>query len=252
MIATVVLAAAMLVLRQFRQPHFQRANVVGMALLAVLSVGVTRVIPKFKKPIELPSAVDITRQDNASSRELKTVAARPLGAQASNPWARFAVRVGKMRQEFVIQYPDSGSNIDSEVQLSSMADIVRYLPRAAMIGFFAPFPNMWFATGGQVGSAGRLVSGAETLAMYVVEGLAIIGLGSNARKDRVTRGRDFSVWLLALVAALGMISLGLVVINVGTLYRLRYAFLILLIILASGGAVQTLDWYSKKRSGGVG
>jgi hypothetical protein len=249
MIATVALAAAMLILRQFRQKHLQLPNIVGMALLIVLSVGVTRVIPKFKKPKELPSAVAITGQDNASSRDVRT-AAEKLPAQPSNSWSRFAVRVGKMRQQFVIQYPDSSSNIDSDVHLNSMADIVRYLPRAAMIGFFAPFPNMWFATGGQVGSAGRLLSGAETFAMYLIEALAIIGLWS---KRRSTRGPQwFSVWLLALVAAVGMISLGLVVLNVGTLYRLRYVFLILLIILASGGAVQTFEWYRKKRSGVVG
>ncbi|HEV7798856.1 MAG TPA: hypothetical protein VGO73_11900, partial [Pyrinomonadaceae bacterium] len=163
-------------------------------------------------------------------------------AQSSNPWSRLLRRVGKMRQQFVIESPNSSSNIDSKVQLNSLTEILRYLPRAAMIGFFAPFPNMWFATGGQVGSAGRLLSGVETLALYVVQGLAIVGLWA-------ARGRRRnSVWLLWLIAATGMIALGLVVVNVGALYRLRYLFSILLIILASGGVAQTLEWISKKRS----
>ena len=51
---------------------------------------------------------------------------------------------------------------------------------------------------------------------------------------------------------MGMISLGLVVVNVGALYRLRYAFMILLIILATGEAAQILDWRKKKRSAGSG
>jgi hypothetical protein len=86
------------------------------------------------------------------------------------------------------------------------------------------------------------------MAMYVVEGLAVVGLWSRGRRGR--ERRRFSVWLLWLVAAMGMISLGLVVVNVGALYRLRYVFLILLIILASEGAAQTLDLCKRKRSDG--
>ena len=140
MIATVGLAAAMLIVRHFRQEHFQLANIVGMALLILLSVGVVRVIPKFKKPKVL-SGVDTTRQDNTSSRDLQPAAAAQLEAQPSNPWSRLAMRVGRTRQQFVTLYPNSSSNIDSDVQLNSMRAIVHYLPRAALIGFLRLFPR---------------------------------------------------------------------------------------------------------------
>jgi len=231
LIATVALGAAMLIARQVREKQLHAANLVGMALAIVVSVGVTQVVPKFRKP------------DAPRGAALERPAAPP-----SNPWLRVAARVGTVRQRFVSEYPDSGSNLDSQVQLNSMADLIRYLPRAAAIGFFAPFPNMWFATGKQVGSGGRLLSGLETMAMYVVEGLAIVGLWGKGRKRRGRQG--FSVWFLALVAAMGLISLGLVVVNVGALYRLRYVFLVLLILLAAEGAAQTLDWCRKKRSDG--
>jgi hypothetical protein len=228
LIATVALGAALLIARQVRERQVHAANLVGMALAILVSVGVTQVVPKFRKP------------DAPRRAALERPAAPP-----SNPWLRVAARVGTVRQRFATEYPDSGSNLDSQVQLNSTADLIRYLPRAAAIGFFAPFPKMWFATGKQVGSGGRLLSGLETMAMYVVEGLAIVGLWGKGR------GRQgFSVWFLALVAALGLISLGLVVVNVGALYRLRYIFLVLLIILAAAGAVQTLDWCRKKRSDG--
>jgi hypothetical protein len=164
--------------------------------------------------------------------------------QSQNPFSRIAARVGKARRSFVNAYPNSGSNIDSNVQIRSTWDLVRYLPRAAMIGFFAPFPNMWLATGRHVGSGARLLSGLETMAMLVVEGIALIGLWRERRR--------FAVWWLGLVAAMGMISLGLVVVNVGALYRLRYVFLILAIILAAEGAAQTLDWRKKRRVVGNG
>lgn len=74
--------------------------------------------------------------------------------------------------------------------------------------------------------------------MYVVEALALVGLW---------RGRwRLSVWLLLSVALMGIVALGLVVVNVGALYRLRYFFLILMIILAAEGAAQALDWYRRE------
>ena len=245
LITTVALGAAMLVVRQLREKHFQTANLVGMALLIAVSVGVTRVVPRFRPPNERRGAVETTARDNVSPDGGETAALEVAEAPSPNPG--FAARVGRTRQDFVITYPDASSNIDSNVQLTSTADLIRYLPRAAVIGFFAPFPNMWLAAGNRVGSAGRLLSGLETMAMYVVEGLAIVGLWSGLRGQR-----RFSVWLLWLVAAMGMISLGLVVVNVGTLFRLRYVFLILLIILATEGTAHTFDWYKKKRSHGRG
>jgi hypothetical protein len=98
---------------------------------------------------------------------------------------------------------------------------------------------MWFQTGSTVGSSGRALSGIETLLMYAVEALAIVGLWQGRRR--------LSVWLLFSIAAMGCIALGFVVINIGALYRLRYAFLILLIILAAGGATHVLDWFTERR-----
>jgi hypothetical protein len=254
LIATVALAGVMLIFRQFQEKHLLPANVVGMALLIVFSVGVTRLIPKYRDPIVPEIAAGVAGQNNLSPRDIVTTAQKPSTAQPLNRWSRLALRIGKMREQFVIQYPDSSSNIDSEVQLDSVTDLIRYLPRATMIGFFAPFPNMWFASGDKVGSTGRLVSGAETLAMYGIEVLAIVGfwrMRGSGRNGQVTRGRRcISAWLLGLIAATGMISLGLVVVNVGALYRLRYVFLLLLIILASGGAVLTFESFKQRRPDG--
>ena len=154
-----------------------------------------------------------------------------------NPLSRIAARIGTLRQRFTLEYPNAVSNLDGHVQLNSASDLIRYLPRAAVVGFFAPFPNMWFARGDRVGLAGRLLSGLETSVLYVIEGLALVCLLGPARRG----SRRFSRWLLGLIAAFGMLSLGLVVVNVGTLYRLRYVFLFLPIILATGGATQLLD-----------
>jgi hypothetical protein len=124
----------------------------------------------------------------------------------------------------------SGSAIDTDVQFGGRADMLRYIPRAAEIGFLAPFPDMWFGRGTQVSSAGRLLSGFEMLLTYALEVLALFCVWRERRRT--------AVWFLLLVAAGGAVGLGLMVRNVGTLYRLRYPFWVLLVILAAGGAVR--------------
>jgi hypothetical protein len=47
--------------------------------------------------------------------------------------------------------------------------------------------------------------------------------------------RNARMWLLFLVAAIGVIALGLVVVNAGALYRIRYVFWIILILIGSRG-----------------
>jgi hypothetical protein len=76
--------------------------------------------------------------------------------------------------------------------------------------------------------------------MYVIELLASVGLWTGRRR--------LPVWLMALSAAGGMILLGLVVVNVAVLFRLRYFFLMLLIVLASGGVQRILSLRHSKRS----
>ena len=77
-----------------------------------------------------------------------------------------------------------------------------------------------------MGPTARRLSGVEMLLMYPIEILAVLALWRSRRKE--------SVWFLISVITIGLVSLGLVVTNVGALYRQRYLFLILLITLAAG------------------
>jgi hypothetical protein len=133
----------------------------------------------------------------------------------------------------------AGSNVDNNLGFASTGDIVRYLPRAAAIGLFAPFPDMWFVRGVEVGRAGRLLSGLETAVIYVMETLALVGLWQ--------RRRQLSTWLLVMVCVLGPIALGLVVANVSIIYRLRYAFFMLIIVLGADGGLLILSALASKK-----
>jgi len=153
----------------------------------------------------------------------------PLERQIAARRAGFQFR---MDQDGNVGPADDGSRIDAEVRFRSIGDMIRYGPRAMAVGIFAPFPNMWFGVGRQVGAGGRWLSGFEMLITYVLEGLALVGLWVARRK--------LEAWLLFGVAMLGSVALGLVVSNIGALYRLRYPFWIIMVILSAGGFVHLL------------
>ena len=140
---------------------------------------------------------------------------------------RMALRIGSVRERFTARYSKSGSNIDTGVRFRDMKGLLSYLPRAFAVGCCAPFPTMWFVSGQRVGSTGKLLSGAETLVMYVMGLLALLAV--------VRPPHRLAASLLLSVSILGVTLLGLVVPNIGALYRFRYVFWVLLIILGVKG-----------------
>jgi len=140
---------------------------------------------------------------------------------------RTALEIGLARHRINVNVPEASSAIDPNVELSSPKDMIDYLPRAFAIGLWAPFPKMWVSAGASVGRTGRLIAGAETLVIYLCELFTVFAIWRAPR--------CLAAWLLLLIIILGVAMLGLVVSNVGTLYRFRYLFWILLIILGLKG-----------------
>ena len=151
-------------------------------------------------------------------------------ASREGVWTRAVNQIRDRRGGFRF-YTAQESNIGEEVQFDGLADMVRFLPRAVVVGFLAPFPRMWFQTG-SYGTAGRLVSGAETFVMY----LLYLAVGVCLWRER----RRMAMWLVFLTATAGLIGLGLVVVNAGALYRIRYVFWIMLIVIAAQGIYLTV------------
>ena len=182
-------------------------------ILAVLA------IPHFNRQLQF-----LSKRDADNDRLL-------IGEKAAGLpiWERVIAR----RNGFINRLYDedyrAGSDIDSGVRFQNRTELILYLPRAAAIGLGAPFPNAWFAPGMLVGRTGRIISGGEMVVTYMLEVLALFGLW-RAR-------RDVFAWLLAVIAILGVTALGLIVINVGSLYRLRYPYWIFLAMLGAGGGV---------------
>jgi hypothetical protein len=159
-----------------------------------------------------------------------------LLAGAANRYAR---RVGVMRYRFSAFYTEAGSGIDRGVRFDDLRSLFLYLPRAFAIGWWAPFPNTWVGSGKRVGSAGKLLSGAETLVIYALQLLALAAVFLPPRR--------LAALLLLALTTFGVTALGLVVPNVGALYRFRYTFWVLLIVLGAKGFESLLALHGRRR-----
>ena len=197
-ILAVAITLAMLAGRMICARRFMTGNVIVM----LLTITALIVVPSRLESTTLPGV----RPPNATltlSSTIKQMSGRRAGFRS---------------------YTSQASNIDTDVQFNSTGDVVRYLPRAFEIGFFAPFPRMWIEVG-SFGRAPRLLSGLETLAMYFVYVVA----GLCVWRER----RNLKMWLVFLVATIGILALGFVVANAGALFRIRYVFWMMLIVLAA-------------------
>jgi hypothetical protein len=135
--------------------------------------------------------------------------------------------IAQEREHFRLSYPSALSNIDADIALHGLWDIIRYTPRALFIGIAAPFPSMWTERGEQTGRIGRIISGVEMIFMYMAFPFAGVCLW----KER----RNPSMWPILVFIITGITLHALVITNVGCLYRFRYIYWFLIIILAVRG-----------------
>ena len=114
--------------------------------------------------------------------------------------------------------------IDSNIVLTSVGDMLRYAPRALQIALFAPFPVSWF----DKPSLPILLGVAETAIWYIfVPGIFIMFV--RRRSLELTVILVFSLSLLTMI--------GIIEPNIGTLFRMRYAYLLLLLLVGALGWV---------------
>jgi len=205
-IVAVAIALIMLAGRMIRAKKFVKGNAFAMLLIIAALIVVPSRLESTTLPGVRPPVTTLTILST-----IKQMSGRRAGFRS---------------------YTSQATNIDEDVQFNSTGDVVRYLPRAFVIGFFAPFPNMWIEVG-SFGRASRLASGVETLAMYFL----YVAAGLCVWRER----RNLKMWLVLLVAAIGMVALGLVVVNAGALFRIRYVFWMMLIVLAARGMLDRMN-----------
>ena len=217
-LVAIAISIVLLVQRLIRERKFPAGNVIVLSAIVIAAL----FVPSRLQSSTLPG-----------SRSPATPFAIPSATQPAPPegvWTRAIRQMSDRRAGFRF-FTSQVSNIDPHVRFNSFGDIVRFVPRAAVIGFFAPFPKMWFESG-KFGLAVRLGSGLETLVMYFLYVAAAFCLWRE-------RG-NLKMWFLFLVATIGIVALGLIVVNAGALYRIRYVFWMMLIVIAAQGILNYL------------
>jgi murein biosynthesis integral membrane protein MurJ len=145
-------------------------------------------------------------------------------------------RAGLIDEGLKIQ---AGSLYDIDVLPASTPQVAVYAPRALQIALFAPFPSRWF----EKLSPTRLVALGETAIWYLVAPGLLLALWL---------GRSRGMMAL-LVFSLALLTLyGITIANVGTLYRIRYLYLFLLMLISLAGWLLFFErrgWLPKERAG---
>ena len=116
----------------------------------------------------------------------------------------------------------ASSVVDGDRKPENALEVLAYLPRAAVVGVFAPFPSFW----GERLSLPRVIGSLETLILYLVCPGIFFAL---------FKGRSREVIACLVVAAAVVTVLSYVGPNLGTLHRVRYGqFFIFLLAGAYG------------------
>lgn len=127
-----------------------------------------------------------------------------------------------VRQGFV--QTGGHSVVDEDVTINRSGVLLRYIPRALMIAFLAPFPVQWADVHGRT----RIFRALASVEMCVIYLLLLAGL---TRLTRRARRLDPSAMAILVFCGLLVVPMSLTVANVGTLFRLRLQFLLPLTVL---------------------
>jgi len=143
---------------------------------------------------------------------------------------RYMAAVATVRFNMILSGTAIGarSMIDTNETPRNIQEIVLYLPRAFQIAVFSPFPNQWLSQP----SAMRLIAVAEMLVFYIcIVGMFLLLWFQSSSK----------IWMVICFSSVFLLILGFTIANMGTLFRLRYAYLQILMMLGLLGWVNYLD-----------
>lgn len=223
-VIAVALFAALLVASVFRAKvsalctRFGVFAVVALAAVAFTqvgsSIGVYDGVLVAENTIE--SRIDDTATTEANdTTKPKYFQAKDFKWQESDYLPRFLDsglrRVSELRAYFVHygRAVGAGSEIDGDRLPESAPAVIAYMPRALVVGLFAPFPDTWTKRV----NLPRLIGAIETACWYLAFLGGIVAL-YRYRSRRLLAGLVFCAALITIFAY--------VFPNVGTLYRQRY------------------------------
>ena len=162
----------------------------------------------------------------------RPVAVMKPDAPVENFINKAALKLAIARGGFTNSGKDAATNIDRDIVFYGPADVLRYIPRALQIGFFAPFPNAGFFAENPKSSRMEIyISILEMLICYV----ALLGW---FHWILTVRKSSAPLWVPVIFAGGVILLMGLTVANVGTLYRMRFPFMMCFVAFGIAGLLQ--------------
>lgn len=116
----------------------------------------------------------------------------------------------------------AGSMTDLSTAPNSTFEVITYIPRALQIAVLAPFPNTWLTSLKPT----RLVAALEMLVIY----LSLFGIIYLIKKEF-----NYSILFVLIFSTAFLVVYGISVANIGSLYRVRYCYEMLLLMLGISG-----------------
>ncbi len=204
--------------------------------LLILMLAALATAPRDMRLEPAPVAATVSAPGVPVSGEI--IAGAPWQANANLPpfVDRAFIRLAIARAGYLAEsYRTAGSMLDIDVQFHSAGDVLTYLPRALQVGLLAPFPADWFTRGTSPGGTTmRLVAAVEMLVLYP---LLLVGLPLAAWRWR-TR---IEFWFGTSFCCFFIVAYACVTPNMGSLYRMRYGYLMTLAALGFAAIWMTLE-----------
>ena len=148
--------------------------------------------------------------------------------------------LGEYRGVFYGDHPDAKSYIDPQIRFRSMEDLFLYIPRALQIAFLSPFPNMLFGQGScEQNTLMRRITVFEMIIVYI----SLLGIPFAI----LCFYRRSEFWVILIFCSSIMLIYGFEIPNAGTLYRMRYGFIMMLVAIGLMGFYAFWQKLQKKR-----
>lgn len=128
----------------------------------------------------------------------------------------------RLRNIYHVRETKAQSVVDENIRPDNIWSSLVYLPRATMIALASPFPNTWRRGTTIV----RLVSVAETAIWYVLIPGVFLAFWYR---------RSLLIFMMVLTSVVFLAVLGFTHPNIGTLYRFRYVYLFILMLIGVMG-----------------
>jgi 4-amino-4-deoxy-L-arabinose transferase-like glycosyltransferase len=132
--------------------------------------------------------------------------------------------ISEFKHRYKVLYPDANSNVFLDVDISTLPNVLKFLPIGFLYFMFSPFP--W-----EIKGALQLFTMPENLAWYVLIGFfSWRGIAYFCKKENLRKGL-----VLFLISGVIIAFYSLTITNIGTSYRMRYQLLPMFFIFISVG-----------------